>query len=159
MNQIEKKHFDAAGAMSEVFANRLGGESRAVHSETVIAAAARMAGTMLLRSFGIDTSKMPVGAAILSEQANEKGPMLLNIVIISSCTICKIYICPSTEIFYVFYFMVLTIKSLNGLNERDSLMTTYSSYKFNNTAFEIIVEVEDGYFSPFKVKFYCLDKH
>jgi hypothetical protein len=81
MNRPEKKHFDAAGAMSEVFATRLGGESRAVHSETAIASAARMAGTMLFRSFGLDTSKMPVGAVVLSEQANEQGPMLLNIVI------------------------------------------------------------------------------
>ena len=81
MNKIEQKHFDAAGAMSEAFANRLGGETRAVHSETAIASAARMAGTMLFRSFGIDTSKMPVGAAVLSEQANERGPVLLNTVI------------------------------------------------------------------------------
>ena len=81
MNRIEEKHFDAAGAMSEVFATRLGGESRAVHAETAIASAARMAGTMLLRSFGLDTSKMPVGAVVLSEQANEKGPALLNTVI------------------------------------------------------------------------------
>ncbi len=81
MDRIEKKHFDAAGTISEVVANRLGGKSRAVHSETAIAVAARMAGTMLFRSFGLDTSKMLVSAAVLSEQANEKGPMLLNIVI------------------------------------------------------------------------------
>ena len=81
MNTIDKKHFDAAGVMTEIFANRLGGRSRAVHSETAIAAAARMAGTMLFRSFGIDTSKMQPGAVVLSEDANEKGPMLLNIVI------------------------------------------------------------------------------
>jgi len=81
MRRIEKKHFDAAGSVSEVIANRLGGGSRAVHSETAISVAARMAGTMLFRSFGLDTSKMPVGATVLSEQANEKGPILLNIVI------------------------------------------------------------------------------
>jgi hypothetical protein len=39
-----------------------------------------MAGTMLFRSFGIDTSKMPPGAAVLSSEANEKGPGLVNIV-------------------------------------------------------------------------------
>ena len=81
MNEIEQKHFDAAGAMSEAFANRLGGDTHAVHSETAIASASRMAGTMLFRSFGIDTSKMPVGAVVLSEQANERGPALLNTVI------------------------------------------------------------------------------
>ena len=81
MNQIEQKHFDAAGAISEIIASRLG-SGRAVHSETAIATAARMAGAMLLRSFGLDMSNMPPGSVILSEQANEEGPALLNIVII-----------------------------------------------------------------------------
>lgn len=66
--------------MTEVFATRLG-KNRAVHSETAIVAAARMAGTMLFRSFNFDTSKMPPGAVVLSEEANEKGPELVNIVI------------------------------------------------------------------------------
>jgi len=79
MTQIEKKHFDAAGAMAEVFATLLG-KDRAVHPETVIASAARMAGTMLFRSFGFDTSTMPPGACVLSEEANERGPELANIV-------------------------------------------------------------------------------
>lgn len=69
----------AAREMSEVFATRLGGPGRAVHPETAIAAAARMAGTMLLRSFGLDTTGMPPGGVLLSEQANQHGPMLLNI--------------------------------------------------------------------------------
>ena len=80
MNKIEKKHFDAAGEMVEVFATRLG-ENRGVHPETAIAAAARMAGTLLFRSFGLDTSKMTPGAVVLSEDANEKGPELVNIVV------------------------------------------------------------------------------
>jgi hypothetical protein len=79
MTQIEKRHFDAAGAMAEVFAARLG-KDRAVHPETVIASAARMAGTMLFRSFNFDTSTMPPGACVLSVEANEKGPELVNIV-------------------------------------------------------------------------------
>ena len=78
MPNIEQKHFDAAGAMAEVFAAKLGAD-RAVHSPTVIAAGARMAGTMLLRSFGFDTSKMQPGAAVLSDQANEQGPVLINL--------------------------------------------------------------------------------
>jgi hypothetical protein len=77
---IEKKHFDAAGEMVEVLAARLG-KDRGVHSETAIAAAARMAGTMLFRSFDFDTSKMPPGAVVLSNEANEKGPELVNIVV------------------------------------------------------------------------------
>jgi hypothetical protein len=81
MSKLEKKHFDAAGAMSEIFATRLG-QNRGVHSETAIASAARMAGTMLFRTFGLDTSKMPPGAAVLSNEANEKGPELVNIVVL-----------------------------------------------------------------------------
>jgi len=79
MSAPDKKHFDAAGEMLEVFAARLG-QNGTLHSETVIAAAARMAGTMLFRSFGFDTSKMLPGAAVLSNEANQKGPELLNIV-------------------------------------------------------------------------------
>ena len=79
MSALDKKHFDAAGEMLEVFAARLG-QNGTLHSETVIAAAARMAGTMLFRSFRFDTSKMLPGAAVLSNEANEKGPELLNIV-------------------------------------------------------------------------------
>ena len=78
MQNLDQKHFDAAGAMAEVFAAKLGA-NRAVHSPTVIAAGARMAGTMLLRSFGFDTAKMEPGAAVLSDQANEQGPVLINI--------------------------------------------------------------------------------
>jgi len=78
MSEIEKKHFDASGEMSEVIASRLG-NNRGVHPETVIAAAARMAGTMLFRSFGIDTSGMEAGSVILSEEANENGPRLIHI--------------------------------------------------------------------------------
>jgi hypothetical protein len=78
MPNIEQKHFAAAGAMAEVFTTKLG-TNRAVHPPTVIAAGARMAGTLLLRSFGFDTSKMQPGSAVLSEQANEKGPELINI--------------------------------------------------------------------------------
>ncbi len=79
MSALDKKHFDAAGEMLKVFASRLG-QNGTLHSETVIAAAARMAGTMLFRSFGLDTSKVPPGTAVLSNEANEKGPELLNIV-------------------------------------------------------------------------------
>jgi hypothetical protein len=81
MLKLEQKHFDAAGAMSEVFASRLG-NNRAVHSETAIAAAARMAGTMMFRSFGFDTNKVAPGSVMLSNEANEEGPELLNVVIL-----------------------------------------------------------------------------
>lgn len=79
MATLEKKHFDAAKAMTEIFIAKLG-LNRAVHCETVIAAAARMAGTLLFRTFGFDTTKIEPGTVVLSEEANEKGPRLLGIV-------------------------------------------------------------------------------
>lgn len=79
MSDIGERHHAAAADMVDVLAAKLG-RNRAVHSETAIAAGARMAGTMLFRSFGFDTSKMPPGSAVLSEEANEKGPELVNIV-------------------------------------------------------------------------------
>jgi hypothetical protein len=78
MSDIDKRHFDAAGEMVEVLAEKLG-KNRAVHSETVIAAGARMAGTMLFRSFGFDTATMSPGSAILSGEANVQGPELMTI--------------------------------------------------------------------------------
>src|ERR1700733_10488862 len=79
MSKVEKRHFDAAGEMVDLFAAKLG-RRRAVHSETAIAAGARMAGTMLLRSFGFNTSAMSPGSVVLSDEANVQGPELVNIV-------------------------------------------------------------------------------
>lgn len=49
----------------------------AVHPPTLIAACARMAGYYLLRSFGVVTTSMKPGEAVLSPQASEKTPVLL----------------------------------------------------------------------------------
>lgn len=71
----------AADPIVELLARRLG-EGREVDAVDVIAAASRMAGTMLFRSFGLDTGGAEPGMAILSEQANEKGPGLINTVLV-----------------------------------------------------------------------------
>ena len=55
------------------------GDERGVHAETAIAATARMAGTFLFRSFGFQIEDAKPGQAVLSEQANEHGPRLINI--------------------------------------------------------------------------------
>lgn len=55
------------------------GNERGVHAETAIAAAARMAGTFLLRSFGLPLETLAPGSAVLSEQANTQGPALIDI--------------------------------------------------------------------------------
>ena len=50
---------------------------KGVHSETAIASAARLAGTFLLRSFKFPMQDMKPGSAVLSEAANEHGPVLI----------------------------------------------------------------------------------
>jgi hypothetical protein len=52
---------------------------KGVHIETAVAATARMAGTFLFRSFGFGVPDAKPGQAVLSEEANEKGPQLVNI--------------------------------------------------------------------------------
>ena len=54
---------------------------RAVHPETAIASAARLSGSLLLRSFGFDLASPEPGAILLSDEANEKGPILVNLVV------------------------------------------------------------------------------
>lgn len=50
---------------------------KGTHAETAIAAAARMAGTFLFRSFGLATDGVAPGSPVLSEAANEHGPLLV----------------------------------------------------------------------------------
>jgi hypothetical protein len=56
---------------------RLLKNDRGVHAETAIAAAARLAGTFLFRSFKLPTAGIEPGSPVLSEQANEQGPALV----------------------------------------------------------------------------------
>lgn len=48
-----------------------------VHSETAISSAARLAGTFLFRSFEFPYIDAQPGSPVLSEEANEHGPLLL----------------------------------------------------------------------------------
>ncbi len=50
-----------------------------IHPETAVAAAAGMAGSFLLRSFGFELGHLAPGTAVLSDEANEHGPRLLQI--------------------------------------------------------------------------------
>ena len=54
-------------------------EGQGVHAETAIAATARMAGTFLFRSFDFPLPDVQPGQAVLSDNANERGPELLQI--------------------------------------------------------------------------------
>lgn len=55
------------------------GENRAIHPATAITSCARLAGSMLLRSFDFPAKDLSPGNVVLSEKANEKGPDLINI--------------------------------------------------------------------------------
>jgi hypothetical protein len=52
---------------------------KGVHAETAIAAAARMAGTFLFRSFAFPLSTVTPGQSVFSDQANEQGPKLVQV--------------------------------------------------------------------------------
>lgn len=67
-----------AGALVDLVAAR-SGTGRAVHAETAIASAARLSGSLLLRSFNFDIQKLNPGSVLLSDEANEEGPQLINI--------------------------------------------------------------------------------
>jgi hypothetical protein len=51
-----------------------------LHAETLIASVARMAGSMMYRSFNFDASFAP-GTTVLSDQANTQGPKLMNVML------------------------------------------------------------------------------
>lgn len=52
---------------------------RGAHAETVIAAAARMGGTMMFRTFGLPASGIAPGSPVFSDIANERGPVLVEV--------------------------------------------------------------------------------
>jgi hypothetical protein len=75
---ITATHNKTAGEFVDLVASKLG-SGRAVHSETAIASAARLAGSLLFRSFELSLPSAQPGTAVLSMEANEQGPQLINI--------------------------------------------------------------------------------
>lgn len=71
----------ATSEFVDLIAESVGGPSRTIHPETAIATSARMAGSLLFRSFGFAINDAEPGSVVLSDGANEKGPMLMNIVL------------------------------------------------------------------------------
>jgi|SRR5215510_3271759 len=78
MSSIPEKQFAAAREFYAVIVDKLTNE-KGVHANTAIAAAARMSGTFLLRSFNLQLENLEPGAAILSDAANERGPFLVDL--------------------------------------------------------------------------------
>lgn len=69
----------AAGELVELIASVVG-RDRAIHPETAISASARLSGSLLLRSFNLHLDPLEPGAILLSPEADEKVPLLINIV-------------------------------------------------------------------------------
>jgi len=67
----------ATGELVDLVADKIG-EGRAIHPETAISASARLSGSLLFRSFNLRVDKAEPGTVVLSEDANQKGPMLVN---------------------------------------------------------------------------------
>lgn len=78
MTALSLQQVDAAHAYVSVTIDTFADE-KGVHAETAIAGLARMAGTFLFRSFNFPLEDITPGQPVLSEQANEKGPGLINI--------------------------------------------------------------------------------
>jgi hypothetical protein len=76
--EITEAQHEFAGQLVDLVADRLG-SGRAVHPETAIATSARLAGSLLLRSFNLNLQGAEPGTVILSEEANEQGPQLIGI--------------------------------------------------------------------------------
>ena len=74
--QISEAQNKAAGEFVELIAERVSAGGRAIHPETAISCAARVAGSLLLRSFNLGVESEEPGVVLLSNEANEKGPML-----------------------------------------------------------------------------------
>ncbi len=76
--EISEAQNKAAGEIVDLVAGRVG-SNRAVHPETAIASTARLAGSLLFRSFNLKLEGVEPGTAVLSDEANEKGPQLVEI--------------------------------------------------------------------------------
>jgi hypothetical protein len=78
MSTLSKQQMDAAGefANATIAALKVG---EGVHPPTVIAASARMAGLYLFRSFGFKVADVTPGEIVLSTEANEQTPLLMQI--------------------------------------------------------------------------------
>ena len=76
--QITEQQYEAANEIIELIAAALG-KNRSIHPGTAISSCARLAGSFLFRSFNFPARNISPGNIVLSEQANEKGPVLINI--------------------------------------------------------------------------------
>ncbi|MGV3707960.1 MAG: hypothetical protein ACO1Q7_03900 [Gemmatimonas sp.] len=78
----DQQSFEAQVAAARLIAQEIINDlatERGAHAETCIMAAARMAGTILFRGFGLPTAGIEPGAPVFSDLADERGPMLAEV--------------------------------------------------------------------------------
>jgi hypothetical protein len=107
-NEQQKALLAAADFFNQSARKLLTIEGR-LHAETLIASVARMAGSMMYRSFNFDKTIEP-GTAVLSDQANIHGPKLMNV-------------------------MFATLQQLGDKVGQDNLNSEYASAKFSQLTF------------------------
>ncbi|QIH39235.1 hypothetical protein G7A72_10625 [Flavobacterium sp. Sr18] len=76
---ISKEQNEAVNDIVELIASKLGNETRELNIVDAISTCARLAGSLLFRSFNFEIENAKLGSVVLSENANIKGPELINI--------------------------------------------------------------------------------
>lgn len=77
--EITKNQNDAVNDIVEMVVSVVGKGSREIDTTEAISSTARLAGSFLFRSFGFKIDNTKPGTVMLSEDANTKGPQLINI--------------------------------------------------------------------------------
>ncbi|MGC1176417.1 hypothetical protein [Polaromonas sp.] len=77
----QKKAISAAEFFNET-ARKLLATERGLHAETLVSSVARLAGSLMYRSFGLDPNIEP-GATVFSEQAITQGPKLKTVMLVT----------------------------------------------------------------------------
>jgi hypothetical protein len=76
---ISKEQNEAVNDIVELIASKLGNETRELNIVDAISTCGRLAGSLLFRSFNFEIENAKPGSVMLSENANIKGPELINI--------------------------------------------------------------------------------
>jgi hypothetical protein len=76
---ITENQNKAVNEIVEMIVDVIGKGSREIDTTEAISGTARLAGSFLFRSFGFEINEAKPGTAMLSEEANTKGPQLVNI--------------------------------------------------------------------------------
>jgi hypothetical protein len=77
--EITNNQNEAVNDIVEMVVSVIGNGSREIDTTEAISSTARLAGSFLFRSFGFKINDAKPGSVMLSEEANTKGPQLVNI--------------------------------------------------------------------------------